>query len=115
VDQVVRAEIDQADLVDRVQVDQVVQADLVAKVDQVVQAEIVQADLVDLVRQAQVAVLLVPAHQVELQVAHRAEDQAVVLTQLVVVETQPVHLVNQVAVLQRVESQSAQSVKSSTT
>ena len=108
------------DLADHVQADQVVQADLVAKADQVVQAEIVQAEIVQadlavLVRRVPVVDSQVPALQVEHQAGHQAADQVVVLTQLVVVVTQLAPLVNQVVGLQRVVSQSAQSVKSSTT
>ena len=103
------------DLADHVQADQVVQADLVAKADQVVQAEIVQVDLAVLVRRVPVVDSQVPALQVEHQVEHQAADQVVVLTQLVVVVTQLAPLVNQVVGLHRVVSQSAQSVKRSTT
>jgi hypothetical protein len=106
-------------LVDRVQVDQGVPVVLVAKVAQVVQLVIVQVAivvvLVDLVRQAPVAVSLVRAHQAQLRVAHQVADQVAVRIQLAVVETQLVRLVNLAVGLQRVASQSEQSVKSSTT
>jgi hypothetical protein len=94
---------------------QVVQAVLVDKVEQVALAEIVQAVLVDLVQQEPVVVLLVPVHQVELQAEHLAADQVDVRTQLAVVATQQAHLENPEAGLLRVASQSAPSVKSSTT
>ena len=78
---------------------------------QAVQVGIVPGVLADLVQQVQVVGSLVRALQVE----HRAEDQVDVQIQLVVVETQLVHWVNLVAGHQRGVSQSAQSVKSSTT
>lgn len=110
-------------LAERVQADQVVPVALAAKAAQVVQLEIVQVaivvDLVDLVQQAPVAVSLVRARQVErqvaLRVALRVAGQVVGRIQLAVVETRRVHLVNLAVDLQRVESQSEQSVKSSTT
>jgi hypothetical protein len=80
-----------------------------------VQVEIVPAALVDLVQQVLVVASLVPAHQVALQVEHLAADQVDVRTQLAVVATQPAHLENPEAGLLRVASQSAPSVKSSTT
>jgi hypothetical protein len=82
---------------------QVVQAVLVDKVEQVALVAIVQVALVE------------PVHQVELQVEHLAADQVDVRTQLAVVATQPAHLENPEAGLLRVASQSAPSVKSSTT
>jgi hypothetical protein len=55
-------------------------------------------------------------HQVEIQErAPQVVDQEAVRIQLVVVETRREHLVNQAVDLQRVASQSVQSVKSSTT
>ena len=110
-------------LAERVQADQVVPVALAAKAAQVVQLEIVQVaivvDLVDLVQQAPVAVSLVrarhPERQVALRVALRVAGQVVGRIQLAVVETRRVHLVNLAVDLQRVESQSEQSVKSSTT
>jgi hypothetical protein len=127
VDQAVQAEIDQAEIVqvvlaDLAQVDRGVPAALLqveladqVEIDQVEidQVEIDQVALVDLVR-------LVPAvdlraHQEELQAELRVADQAVVQIQPVVVVTRQVLLVNLAVVLQRVESLSVQSVKSSTT
>ena len=114
---IAQVEIVQVALADNVQVDlvQVAQVEIVqvALADnvQVDQAEIVQVALVDLVQQEPVVDLPVPAHQVAHQVADQVADQI----QLEVVVTQPVHLENLVAGLQRVVSQSAQSVKSSTT
>jgi len=84
---------------------------VLVQVDQVVPLVIVQVAtavvLADLVRQAPVAVSPVRAHQVA--------DQVVVRIQPAVVETQLVRLVNLAVGLQRVASQSEQSVKSSTT
>jgi hypothetical protein len=94
---------------------QVVQAVLVDKVEQVVPVAIVPVALVDLVQQEPVVVSLVPVHQVELQVEHLAADQVDVRTQLVVVATRQAHSENPEAGLPRVASQSALSVKSSTT
>jgi hypothetical protein len=122
VDQAVQAEIVQVEivqvaLVDLAQVDRGVPAALlqVELADQVEidQVEIDQVVLVDLVR-------LVPAvdlraHQEVLQVELPVADQAVVQIRPVVVVTRQVLLVNLAVVLQRVESLSVQSVKSSTT
>ena len=106
-------------LADRVQADQVVPVVLVVKVDQVVQAQIVQvaiaAVLVDLVPQVLAAVSLVLAHQAQLRAGLQVADQAVDRIQLADVVTQLVRLVNLAVGLQRVASQSEQSVKSSTT
>jgi hypothetical protein len=104
--------------VDLVQVDlaaQVVQAVLVDLAAQVVQAEIVPVASVDLVPQEPVVVLLVPVLQVEHQVERLAADQVDARTQREVVATQQAHSENPVADLLRVASQSAPSVKSSTT
>ena len=103
VDQVAQVEIVQVDLADHVQV------------DQVVQVEIVQVDLADHVQQVLAAALREQARLVEHQVEHQVVVQVVVLTQPVVVAILLAHLVNRVAVLQRVASQSGLSVKSLTT
>jgi hypothetical protein len=109
VDQVVQPEIVPAVLADNAQVDQVVQPEIVlAVLADLVQPEIVPAVLADLVQPEIVpAVLQARVHQVADQVA----DQI----QLVVAATLLAHSANQVAGLQRVVSQSGQSVKSSTT
>jgi hypothetical protein len=118
--EIVPAAIVPVDLADLVQVDLaalVVQAEIaqVALAD-LVQAEIAQVALADLVQPVQVVASQVLVHQVELQgPALQAVDQEVVRIQLVVVETRREHLVNQAVDLQRVASQSVQSVKSSTT
>jgi hypothetical protein len=105
------------------QVDQVVQPEIVlavladnAQVDQVVQPEIAPAVLADLVQPEIVpAVLQARVHQVEHQAVHQVADQVADQIQLVVAATLLAHSANQVAGLQRVVSQSGQSVKSSTT
>jgi hypothetical protein len=86
----------------------VVSADLVLPV-------IVQVVSADLVQAVQVADSLVPAHQVEPQVAHPVVVQVVDLIQLVAAAILRVLSVSQVADLLRVVNQSALSVKSSTT
>jgi hypothetical protein len=120
VDQAVPAAIVPVDLADLVQVDPaalVVPAAIVpVDLADLVQVEIAQVALVDLVQPVPVVGSQVLVHQVELQVlVHQAVDQEVARIQLVVVETQREHLVNQAVDLQRVASQSVQSVKSSTT
>jgi hypothetical protein len=82
----------------------------------IVQAEIVRVALADnvqvqIVQPELVADLLVQVHQAQRQVA----DQVVARIQRAVAETQPARLVNLVADLRRVVSQSVPSVKSSTT
>jgi hypothetical protein len=118
VDRVVQVGIAQAVLAANVRGDlaeQGVQAEIVpvVSVDLVQQEPVVVS--VDLVQQEPVGVLLVPALQVELLVEHLAADQVDVRTQLAVVATQLAHSENQAADLLRVASQSALSVKSSTT
>ena len=124
-DQVVRAEIVpveivQVDLVDLVQVDlaaRVVRAEIV-QVDlaDLVQVEIVPVELADLVQPVPVVASQVPELQVELQEQElQVVDREAVRIQLVVVETRRERSVNQAVALQRVASQSVQSVKSSTT
>jgi hypothetical protein len=107
----------QADLVDLVQVAQVAQE--LGQVDLVdlAQREIVQVDLVDLAQVAQVAQADLLAREQELQVqpAHQVVVQADVQMHQVVAAMQPELLVSLVADHQRVVSQSAQSVKSTTT
>jgi hypothetical protein len=96
-------------------VDQVVQVEIVpAALADNVQVEIVPAASVDLVQQVLVA-SLVPAHQVAHQVERQGAGQVDGQTQQVVVATQQAHSENPVAGLLRVASQSAPSVKSSTT
>jgi hypothetical protein len=117
VDQVVQPEIVLAALADNVQVDQVVQPEIVlaALVDHV-QVEIVPAVLADHVQVEIVPVVLqARVHQVEHQAVHQVAGQVADRIQLVVVATPLAHSANQVAGLQRVVSQSGQSVKSSTT
>lgn len=106
----------QVDLVANVQADQVAQAEIV-QVDLVdhVQVEIGQAALVDLVQRALVVDSLVRVRQGQHQVVRRVADQVVAQIQQVAVATQQAHLENQAADHQRVASQSAPSVKSSTT
>jgi hypothetical protein len=110
------ADNDQADLAARA-----VQAVLADNVRVgIVQAEIVPAVLVDnvqvqIVQPELVADLLVQVHQEQRQVAHQVADQVVARIQRAVAETQPARLVNLVADLRRVVSQSVPSVKSSTT
>ena len=110
------ADNDQADLAARA-----VQAVLADNVQvQIVQAEIVPAVLADnvqvqIVQPELVADSLVQVHQEQRQVAHQVVDQVVARIQRAVAETQPVRLVNLVADLRRVVSQSVPSVKSSTT
>jgi hypothetical protein len=113
VDQVVQPEIVLAVLADNAQVDQVVQPEIVpAVLADLVQPEIVPAVLADLVQPEIVpAVLQARVHQAVHQVADQVADQI----QLVVAATLLAHSANQVAGLQRVVSQSGQSVKSSTT
>jgi hypothetical protein len=115
--EIVQVAIVQVVLVVNVQVDQVVQVAIVQAdlVDQVVQVAIVQADLVDHVRQVLVADSLVRVRQAQLQAARQVADQVVVRIQQADVATQRAHLENQAADLPRVASQSAPSVKSSTT
>jgi hypothetical protein len=103
------AQADQADQVDHalVAIVQAVSADLV-RVDLAASADLVQVAIVQADSQE---LALVQAHQPELQVA----DQVAGLIQLVAVEILLAHLVSQAADHRRVVSQSAQSVKSSTT
>ena len=110
----------QADLVDLVQVAQVAQE--LGQVDLVdlAQREIVQVDLVDLAQVAQVAQvaqadLLAREQELQVQPAHQVVVQADVQMHQVVAAMQPELLVSLVADHQRVVSQSAQSVKSTTT
>ena len=114
VDQVVQAVIVQVVSADLVQADQVAQV-LLHQGVLAVQVEIAQVVLVDLVQQVPGVGSLVRELQVALQVEHQAADQAVVQIQPVVVAIPRELLVSQAVVLQRAESQSAQSVKSSTT
>ena len=101
----------QADQVGHVQVAivQAVSADL-ARVDLAVSADLVQAAI-----DRAVLLALVQAHQVAHQVERQVADQVAGLIQLVAVEILLAHLVNQAAGHRRVVSQSALSVKSSTT
>ena len=107
----------QVDLVDLAQVAQVAQE--LGQVDLVdlAQLAIVQVDLVDLAQVAQVAQADLLAREQELQVqpAHQVVVQADVQMHQVVAAMQPELLVSLVADHQRVVSQSAQSVKSTTT
>ena len=106
----------QADLVDLVQVVQVAQVQEQADSVDLVQPEIGQADLVDLVQVAQ-ALADLPAlalgHQEQL--ARQVVVQVVARIHQVVAAMLLALLVNPVAGLQRVVSQSVQSVKSTTT
>jgi hypothetical protein len=104
----------QADRVVQPVIVQVALADNV-QADQVVQPEIVQVVLADLVQPVPVVVSQVQVHQVERQVAHQAADQVVDRIQPVAAAILQELSENLVAVHQRVVSQSAQSVKSSTT
>jgi hypothetical protein len=120
VDQAVPAAIVPVDLAELVQVDPaaLVAPAAIVPVDlaELVQVEIALVALVDLVQPVLVVGSQVLVHQVELQgPAHQAVDQEVARIQLVVVETRRERLVNQAVDLQRVASQSVQSVKSSTT
>ena len=119
-DQVVPAEIVPVVLADLVQVDlaaPVVRVEIVpADLADLVQVEIVQVVLADLVQQVLVVASQVLVHQVELQEqVLQVVDQVAVRIQRVVAETQRERSVNQAVDLQRVASQSVQSVKSSTT
>lgn len=106
----------QADLVDLVQVVQVALAQEQADLADLVQPEIVQADLADLVQVAQgLADLLALAQGHQEQLARQVVVQVVVRIHQVVAAMQRALLVNPAAGLQRVASQSAQSVKSTTT
>ena len=107
VDSADHAQADQADHHVQVAIAQAVSADLV-RVDLAVSADLVQVEIVQAVLQE---LALVQAHQLERQVA----DQVAGLIQLVAVEILLAHLVNQAAGHRRVVSQSALSVKSSTT
>jgi hypothetical protein len=100
-----------------VQVDQVVQPEIVpAVLADLVQLEIVPVVLADLVQPEIVPVVLqARVHQVGHQAVHQVADQVADQIQLVVAATLLAHSANQVAGLQRVVSQSVQSVKSSTT
>jgi hypothetical protein len=92
----------------------VARAQELADLVDLVQLAIVQADLVDLVQVAQgLADLPAQAHQEPL--ARQVVVQVVVRIHRVVAATQRALLVNPVADLQRVASQSVQSVKSTTT
>jgi hypothetical protein len=116
VDQREIAEIVQADLADLVQVVQVAQAQEQADLVDLVQPEIVQADLADLVQVAQgLADLPALAQGHREQLARQVVVQVVVRIHQVVAAMQLALLVNPVADLQRVASQSVQSVKSTTT
>jgi hypothetical protein len=117
VDQVVQPEIVLAVLADNAQVDQVVQPEIVpAVLADLVQPEIVPVVLADLVQPEIVPVVLqARVHQVEHQAVHQVADQVADQIQLVVAATLLARSANQVAGLQRVVSQSGQSVKSSTT
>lgn len=119
VDQLEIAANDQVDLVDLVQVDQVDQvAQARGQVDLVdlVQPEIVQADLVDLVRpEIAQADLLAREQALQEHPAPQVDVQVVVQIHQVVAALQQELLVSLVAGHQRVVSQSAQSVKSTTT
>jgi len=103
-------------LADNVQADQVVQPEIVpVALADLVQVEIVPVALADLVQPVPVVGSQVQVHQVERQVAHQAADQVVDRIQLVAAAILQELSENLVAVHQRVVSQSAQSVKSSTT
>jgi len=80
-----------------------------------VQPEIVRVVLVDLVQAVPVVVSQVQVHQVELQVERQVEDQVVGRIQPVAGAILQELSENLVVARQRVVSQSAQSVKSSTT
>jgi len=116
VDQVVQPVIVPVALADNVQADQVVQPAIVpVALAALVQPEIVPVVLAVLVQPEQVVVSQVQVHQVERQVAHQAADQVVDRIQPVAAAILQELSENLVAVHQRVASQSAQSVKSSTT
>ena len=103
-------------LADNVQADQVVQPAIVPVVlADLVQVEIVPVALVDLVQPVPVVGSQVQVHQVERQVAHQVADQVVDRIQPVAAAILQELSENLVVVHQRVVSQSAQSVKSSTT
>ena len=118
-DQVDRLEIAanvQLDLVDLAQVDQAAQARGQVDLVDLVRPEIVQADLVDLVPPEIVqADLLVRDQALQEHPAPQVDVQVVVQIHQVVAALQQELLVSLVAGHQRVVSQSAQSVKSTTT
>ena len=106
----------QADLADLVQLVRVAQAQEQADLVDHVQPEIVQADLVDLVQVAQgLADLPALAQGHREQLARQVVVQEVVRIHQVVAATQQELLVSLAVARQRVVSQSAQSVKSTTT
>ena len=105
----------QADLADLVQVVQVAQAQEQADLVDLVQPEIVQADLVDLVQEQGLADLPALAQGHREQLARQVVVQVVARIHQVVAAMQRALSVNPVADLQRVASQSVQSVKSTTT
>jgi hypothetical protein len=111
-DRVVQPVIVPVALADNVQADQVVQPAIVPVVlVDLVQVEIVPVALADLVQPVPVVGSQVQVHQVERQVAHQVVDRIQPVAAAILQALSE----NLVVVHQRVVSQSAQSVKSSTT